>query len=530
MPWWSSFQKINDKAIWNTFLGAGLSNSAFNRFTTFKNFVANFTVSILALGGGRGSMACWANALGLGFALLAPFSLSAKSIFKTDAPSIVTYFNHDETYSFLEPYRPLTRAGDNFEQPLLELIAAAQTSLDIAVQEIRLPNVAQALIRAKRERGVQVRLVIENQYNFAANDVDWAHLEAYSPHQRDRLKQLFLFLDRNQDGHLQPLEIEARDAMQVLRNAQISIVDDRSDGSQGSGLMHHKFVVVDGLYTLVTSANFTLSDFFGDWGALSTRGNSNALVVISDSRVAKSFQSEFSEMFDRHRFGLKKRTHVAQRLSLNDGSAVTVKFSPDSSRAAYELSAGGFITQTLATARKSISFLLFVFSDQKIADAMEPLFHQQNVRIRGLVESSFAFRPYSELLDLLGIRRLDARCHTERDNRPWIGPVPTELGTPTLPKGDILHHKFAVIDESVVLFGSFNWSHSANQINDETLLKIESLPVAQEFEKEVSRTFRFAKLGHSFTPDFLRQCNPTDPAEADEPDNLEDKRRLPFTL
>jgi len=41
----------------------------------------------------------------------------------------------------------------------------------------------------------------------------------------------------------------------------IEIKDDTSDGAtKGSGLMHHKFIIVDGKATVITSGNLTRSD------------------------------------------------------------------------------------------------------------------------------------------------------------------------------------------------------------------------------------------------------------------------------
>ena len=48
----------------------------------------------------------------------------------------------------------------------------------------------------------------------------------------------------------------------------------------------------------------------------------------------------------------------------------------------------------------------------------------------------------------------------------------------------ILHDKFAVIDERVVLTGSYNWSASANKKNAENLLIIRDKKLAKEFTKE----------------------------------------------
>jgi competence ComEA-like helix-hairpin-helix protein len=64
-----------------------------------------------------------------------------------------------------------------------------------------------------------------------------------------------------------------------------------------------------------------------------------------------------------------------------------------------------------------------------------------------------------------------------------------------LPKGDVLHHKFGIVDKQTVITGSHNWSEVANTNNDETLLVIHSPVVAAHFEREFGRLYAKAVLG-----------------------------------
>ncbi len=51
-----------------------------------------------------------------------------------------------------------------------------------------------------------------------------------------------------------------------------------------------------------------------------------------------------------------------------------------------------------------------------------------------------------------------------------------------------MHQKFAVIDRKVVLTGSYNWTASAENFNDENLLLFRDAgPLAEEFRKEFFR-------------------------------------------
>ena len=67
------------------------------------------------------------------------------------------------------------------------------------------------------------------------------------------------------------------------------LLDDTADGSAGSGLMHHKFVVIDRQRVLTGSANFTSSGLHGDAGQTSSRGNVNHLLQLNSPELAQLF-------------------------------------------------------------------------------------------------------------------------------------------------------------------------------------------------------------------------------------------------
>lgn len=54
--------------------------------------------------------------------------------------------------------------------------------------------------------------------------------------------------------------------------------------------------------------------------------------------------------------------------------------------------------------------------------------------------------------------------------------------------GGLMHQKFAVIDRRVVFTGSYNWTHSAENRNDENLLMFrDASPLAEEYRKAFVR-------------------------------------------
>ncbi|EDX85514.1 Phospholipase D active site motif domain protein [Synechococcus sp. PCC 7335] len=377
-------------------------------------------------------------------------------------PYIQVFFNQSEANVYTEPYRQIERHGDNIEALIITAIEQSTQTVDIAVQALNLPQIAQALVDSSR-RGVTVRLILENQY---------AKLEA-----------------------------EQLEALTLIKDAQILRIDDTADGSKGSGLMHHKFLVIDGRWVLTGSANLTFSGVHGDANEPDSRGNANVFLKIDSRAIALQFTDEFNLMWGDgpsgnldSQFGLQKPPRSEQVTELSTGT-ITVQFSPTTSKVPWEKSVNGLISRTLAQSNSSIDLALFVFSEQRIANQLEYKV-KTGTALRLLIDPGFVYRNYSEALDMLGISLPDHRCKIEAQNRPWQTPI-TAVGSPRLLEGDKLHHKFAIIDDTTVIVGSQNWSHAANAKNDETLLVIRNPTVAAHFNREFERLYRQPYLGNT---------------------------------
>jgi phosphatidylserine/phosphatidylglycerophosphate/cardiolipin synthase-like enzyme len=398
--------------------------------------------------------------------------------------SVNTYFNHNASNSYTEPYRNIQRAGDNLEQVLLDQISLAKKTIYIAVQELRLPLVAEALVK-KSQQGVDVRIVLEHDYNFTI--VDQLPDDEISEKEASKIQELKAFVDLNKNGVLETSELQKRDAIYILRKAGIPLIDDTSDQSYGSALMHHKFMVVDNKTAIVSTANFTMSCIHGDTLNFSSRGNANSLVVVESSDFARLFTQEFAELWGtgrRGRFGQSKTYRGPKTINV-DGINITVQFSPTSRELTWENSVNGLIARHLGRASRSVKAALFVFSEQPLADVLEKV-SLDGAEIGVLIERKFAYRYYSELLDMLGLKMRGPNCSFEFGNNPWKQPI-EEAGYSNLNQGDVLHHKFAVVDNKTVIVGSQNWSDSANYMNDETLIVIQDNQISDLYTQEYER-------------------------------------------
>ena len=159
---------------------------------------------------------------------------------------------------------------------LVEAIEAAQQSVDMAIYDLDLEAVRDALLRADG-RGVAVRLVVES------DNLD-------TPALRD------------------------------LIAAGIPVV---ADGRPP--LMHDKFTVIDGREVWTGSMNYTVNDAYF---------NDNNLIRLRDPAAAQAFAAEFDEMFSQSRFGALSAPSVEmQGLDLS-GGPLEVYFAPEDGVAA----------------------------------------------------------------------------------------------------------------------------------------------------------------------------------------------------
>jgi phosphatidylserine/phosphatidylglycerophosphate/cardiolipin synthase-like enzyme len=396
-------------------------------------------------------------------------------------PGFSLAFNHSEHSRYRSPIDGQWRRGDDLEAFILQGIGAARREILVAVQELSLPRVAEALARRHRE-GLAVRVILENTYSTPWSEEHPADL---TPHQRSRQEQL--------------QALGWGDAVAILQREGVPLIDDTADGSRGSGLMHEKFMVIDRQSVITGSANFTPSCIHGDPDDPRTRGNVNHLLRIDSAALAALFLGEFNRMWgdgpggaSDSRFGLGKESPPVQMVMVGS-TPVRVLFAPQRRR---DPNHGLLlINSLLAGARRRVDLALFVLSDQSITDTLGRL-RDRGVKIRLLADPGFANRSFSEVLDLLGSQMPDHRCRLEAGNRPLSRPL-EGVGTPRLARGDKLHHKLAVIDGRRVITGSFNWSPSAAHQNDETLLVIDSPLLANQFSGEMNRLWRGAELGVS---------------------------------
>lgn len=229
-------------------------------------------------------------------------------------------------------------------------------------------------------------------------------------------------------------------AIRRLRRNGISVpTDDRS------GLMHNKFIVVDNRYVWMGSMNFTSNGVYC---------NNNNFVRIDSPELANNFTVEMNEMYDDRSFGPRSPDETPNEQLVIGDITVENYFAPEKRLIPV-------ITERVQNAQEEILFMAFSFTHDDLGEAMLDR-AEAGVSIQGVFETTGSETDFSYY------------------------PVLLEEGYPVRQDGNgrIMHHKVIIIDRSVTIFGSFNFSNNANERNDEAILIVHDPTFASFFVEE----------------------------------------------
>lgn len=238
---------------------------------------------------------------------------------------------------------------------------------------------------------------------------------------------------------------QMRTEIEDLRAAGIPIV---SDGRPP--LMHHKFIVIDDERVWTGSMNFTLNGVYR---------NDNNLLLLRSPELARDYTREFEEMFAEGRFGQLSRVDTPYPFLAVGDTAVEVAFAPEDGAQAKVL-------RWLDSAQSSVQLLAFNLTADPVAEALLEA-SARGVVVRGVVEAGSA--------DSLGsdVHRLRSEGLAIRlDSNPAT-----------------MHHKVIVIDGESVVAGSYNFTRSAEERNDENMLVLIDEELAAAFAMEFERLY-----------------------------------------
>jgi len=241
--------------------------------------------------------------------------------------------------------------------------------------------------------------------------------------------------------------------------------DDNTTGS--SYLMHNKFIVIKNKAVLTGSYNFTDE---------STEFDNNNIVIINSSEVAKCYEEEFLYMYENKKFGPYKNTTSptwnGKEIIINPSCRIKIYFSPYT----FPETISSAIINALRKIKETFYFAIYILTgnteiDEEIINLMA-----RGVEICGITELEQVSQVYYSLREK-GIKLL----------------VDGNRGS--------MHHKFAILDigskNSVTITGSYNWTFSADNYNDENILFIHSTEIGKKFYEEFLSLYENAVGGRN---------------------------------
>lgn len=228
-----------------------------------------------------------------------------------------------------------------------------------------------------------------------------------------------------------------------LRRNGISVVEDRR-----TALMHNKFIVIDERIVWTGSLNYTSNGAYC---------NNNNAVRFDVPEMAANYTAEMDEMFNGRAFGPTSSTWLPNRQIRVNDVLIESYFGPEE-RLAPVLAAAA------DSAEEEILFMTFSFTEKIIGEAILRQ-ARQGITVRGVFEATGSDTAFSYYERMLGERLPNLQVHKDGNRR-------------------LMHHKVLIVDRELVVFGSFNFSASANEQNDENIVIVHDAEFASYFVEE----------------------------------------------
>ena len=332
---------------------------------------------------------------------------------------------HAPAYSApdLEIYFQSHRAGLEAQLAfrLTQFIEATRESLDCAIYDLRHPDVIAALQRVHTS-GKRLRIAFDAS--------------------QERTGGL--------DGDPKPGGTEA-----ALQAAGL-IACSTPIHEHGRHLMHDKFLIRDGRDVWSGSANFTV-------GGLELQDN-NCFAVTSPALAAR-YDAIFAQLLHDHPLAHEHPAALALSTVAVGGARITPAFAPAAGEGIEDV-----IVAALKGARR-VRMLAFLVSDPGILAALAAFRDDPRADIRGVYDPN-------------GME--DVLRYTRQDNALfWFIHDPRFVKAPSHAfasgrEQDFMHNKTLIIDDHLVITGSYNFSENA-EANDENLVSFESPAVAAAY-------------------------------------------------
>ncbi|MGM0641531.1 MAG: phospholipase D-like domain-containing protein [Thermotogota bacterium] len=272
----------------------------------------------------------------------------------------------------------------------------------------------------------------EDNYNFLLEEINKAEKYIYMSLYDIELEEFYNIINQKADEGIEIKIVTETDnknyyTEKLDRNEKIDL---KYDGNYR--LMHNKFIIVDGYLLITGSTNLSHNGI---------NYNNNNLLFLYNNEITENYMLEFIEQFEYEQFGKKGKDEKEYKdIEIKKGK-INTYFTPDEN---YQK----IILNYIDNAEKEIKVMIFTFTDSKIAQALADAY-KRGVEVKVITETFQSGSRWS----VYGDYQNEFPFILDKNNKTF-------------------HHKLILIDDKHILTGSYNFTKSALEYNDENAVII----------------------------------------------------------
>lgn len=315
--------------------------------------------------------------------------------------------------------KPADFAKTSAVQALIKEINCAKSSVDFAVFGFSSqPELLNALLKAQK-RGVKVRWVFD-----------------VTPDYKNYYSGTF-YTAKSLKNYANDYKYEIITAEFMKRN----------EFDYTGTLMHNKYFIIDNAVVWTGSTNISPTGTGGY--------NTNISAVIKSKELAEIYLKDFEKMYLKKEFHNDKIPLSASNLKLNDGSVVSVFFSPNE-----DVSTDG-ILPIINNSKNYVYVPIFYLTSTPIVDALVNA-KKHGVDVKIIADANYASTKFSRTDEL---RKKGVPVKVEN----W---------------GGKMHMKSLISDDKYIILGSCNFTSTGVKRNDENMIILENSILAKAFKEK----------------------------------------------
>lgn len=261
-------------------------------------------------------------------------------------------------------------------------------------------------------------------------------------------EKIIRIINNSKEAECAFYEVKDKEIIDILRNKELIIDENNKEKIEGAkirkgkGIMHNKYCIINKT-TIIT----------GSYNPTNNNQTINNIVIIESKKIAKQYHEAYEQLLRQ-----KKKPSKTNEFKNNNEKIEAYHCPQDPCQEA--------IIKKIREANKSISFALFTFTDEEISQELIKK-KEQGITIKGIIESY----QRKKLNQYYTLKKENINVTLERTNK-------------------LQHNKIWVIDEKIIITGSYNPTKAAHTINDENIIIIENKTIAKKYEEKINELIK----------------------------------------